>query len=328
MRLNVGIDTPYHGKRVLVTGNVGFKGRHLVEKLRNIGSEVRGFDIADNLLNDCGDVRDFDKIASRVHYFRPDFIFHLAAQAFVPVGFDEPLRTFETNAQGTVNLLEAIRTKLERCAVVVVTTDKVYGDAKSDDYFDERDLLRPRCPYSASKIAAEHAVAAYRDAYWRDGKIAVATARAGNVIGPGDWGAGRLIPNAVKALRAGTPAPCYNPHAVRPWQHVEDVIDGYLRLGAALYERADRGLGFRFASAWNFGPDEHHTVSEVLEAVCKSWGSAARWSLTPTTLHEVSELRIDSSKARGLLNWKPKWTFEKMIDETVKWYKANPESKR
>lgn len=318
--------------RVLVTGHAGFVGTHLFHRLEELGALVCGFDIHGER-SERGDVLDFSHLSSVCYHFHPDLVFHLAAQAFVPVGFETPRETFEVNALGTVNLLEAIRwAKLDRCAVVVVTTDKVYGEdpwcrgLQGALPFREIDSLSGVCPYSASKVAAEHAVAAYRGAYWRSGSVAVATARAGNIIGPGDWGIGRLIPNAVRALKLGYPAPCYSPGAVRPWQYVEDVLQGYVMLGAALVDSALVGSAStsRFCSAFNFGPDEHHTVAQVLDTVCGAWGNKASWEKVQTDLREAHELRIDSSKAHELLGWKPKWKFEEMIEKTIRWYKDQP----
>ncbi len=309
----------YGGKRVLVTGDLGFKGTWLVRSLKALGATVDGFDIKREAAPwwRCEDIRLGWSVRDAIMrgLTGPDIVFHLAAQAFVPVGFHEPKLTFETNAQGTVNLLEALRLANRPCAVVVVTTDKVYGEGGP---FGEGDRLVPRCPYSASKIAAEHAVEVYRDAYFRGNKIAVATARAGNVIGGGDWGEGRLIPNAVRALRSGKPIPVYDPASVRPWQYVEDVIDGYLRLGAALVAEQGRGPS-PFASAFNFGPTEHRTVGEVVGALLAEWGDGT-WERQRVEMHEARVLRINSHKARSLLGWAPKFTLAEAIRETVRWY--------
>ncbi len=301
----------YSGKRVLVTGSEGFKGTWLARALRALDAIVVGFDLPHR------DVLDADHLCYTVRNYTPDFVFHLAAQAFVPRGFREPRTTFETNAIGTVNLLEALRLANRPCAVVVVTTDKVYGEGGP---FAEMAPLVPYCPYSASKVAAEHAVEVYRDVYFapEGNRIAVATARAGNVIGGGDWGEGRLIPNAIRALRAGKPIPVYDPASVRPWQYVEDVIDGYLRLGAAL--AAEQGRPPLFASAFNFGPAESHTTGEVVRALIAEWGGGT-WERQRVQMHEASVLRIDSTKARRLLGWVPRFTFEEAIREAVRWYR-------
>lgn len=300
----------YRGARVLVTGHTGFKGRHLLQALRNLGAEVGGF----SLPND--DVRNLPRLVQYVDRLRPRFVFHLAAQAFVPRGYEDPITTFSTNTIGTANVLEALRLAGRPCAVVIVTTDKVYVP-KSSPHVEE-DPLGGRDPYSASKAAAEAVVTAYRDGFFAPThEIAVATARAGNVIGTGDFGLGRLVPNCARALRAGEPIQAWNPNAVRPWQHVEDVIDGYMLLGAAL---AGKSRGF-YCVPWNFGPGRHATVKEVIEEVIHAWGSGT-WEHQPTTLREVADLRIDSTKARMMLGWCPKWSFEEMIAKTIRWYKG------
>jgi len=297
----------YNGKRVLVTGHTGFKGTWLVKSLENLGAQVTGFSLPD-------DIRSRIALRSCVARTKPEFVFHLAAQAFVPVGFKDPIETFETNTLGTANLLEALRIADRPCTCIIVTTDKCYARGGFEAH-GEADPLGGHCPYSASKAAAEHVVTAYRDGFFApEHRIQVATARAGNVIGGGDWGEGRLVPNAIRALLAGKPVPVFNPGAVRPWQYVEDVIDGYLRLGAALAQ------DLAFLGSWNFGPIEHHSVMEVVTAIINEWGSGM-WDLVKTDLREIDHLRIDSFDARSRLLWDPKYDFDRMIKTTVAWYK-------
>lgn len=308
----------YAGKSVLVTGSAGFKGRWLCRVLRELGADVAGFDIIESIGDD---VRCLRRIDRAIRAAQPDFVFHLAAQAFVPVGFTHPVATFETNAMGTVNLLEALRGLQKPCAVVIVTSDKVFGSGGPEAYIED-DYLFGNCPYSASKVAAETAVAAYRKGYFApEHRVAVATARAGNVIGGGDAGAGRLIPNAIRALQAGKPIPVYNPVAVRPWQYIEDVIHGYLLLGAALASAPTPVERAHYAGAWNFGPEQSHTTLQVVEAVIREWGSGS-WEQVKTDLRETNILRIDSTKARLMLGWKQHWSFEDAIRETVRQYKG------
>jgi CDP-glucose 4,6-dehydratase len=300
----------YRGKRVFITGHTGFVGRHLACALADLGAIVEGFSLPD-------DVRRAGYVQESISRFDPAFVFHLAAQALVPESFERPRYTFETNALGTVNVLEALHAAGRPCSVVVVTTDKVYLPAGG--MFTEIDHLGGHDPYACSKAAAELAVTAYRDGFFApDHEIAVATARAGNIIGPGDWAEGRLIPNAVRALCQGRPIQAWNPDAVRPWQHVDDVVRGYLLLGAALAS-SDRAL---FCEPWNFGPDDHHTVREVIELVISAWGRG-EWvdRRATTTLRETAELRIDSSKARAHLGWSPTWSFEAAVRSTVAWYR-------
>jgi CDP-glucose 4,6-dehydratase len=301
----------YANRRVLVTGHAGFKGTWLMAKLHELGAEAHGFSLPDD------DVRNFDGLHRAVRFLRPHFVFHLAAQALVPVSFKEPLRTIETNVLGTANLLEALRREGRPCAVVVVTSDKCYLPCRHRDHV-ESDHLGGHDPYAASKASAEFVVTAYRDGFFAPKHgIAVATARAGNVIGGADWAQDRLIPNAIRALVRREPVKVWNPDATRPWQYVTDVIDGYLRLGAALASANHA----HFCEAWNFGPDESHTVREVVEQVIAAWGSG-NWVHEPTALRETFELRVDSTKARTLLKWAPQIPFGEAIRRTVDWYKT------
>ncbi len=313
--MNPGPLDRYRGASVLVTGSAGFVGSHLCRRLAELGARVARFDLVhgDDVC-DSASLRPYIESA-------PRFVFHLAAQALVPEGYRSPRFTLYTNAFGTATLLEALRRwHAGPCAVVVVTTDKVYGWTPIPA--GEGAILAGTCPYSASKVMAERAVECYRRAFFepKGHRIAVATARAGNIVGPGDRaGIGRLVPDAVTALRAGRPVPVFHPKAVRPWQAIWDLVEGYTRLGAALAGPA----AWAYTEPFNFGPKEHHTVIEVVEEVIKAWGSGT-WQLVPRDLHEVDELRISSSKASLLLGWEPRWSFEDMITATVNAYKKAP----
>jgi CDP-glucose 4,6-dehydratase len=269
-------------------------------------------------------VRDLGQLGEKLALFKPDAVFHLAAQAVVPRGYERPKLTWDTNATGTINVLEALREIGRPCAAVIVTTDKVYGGGEFPHI--ETDRLLGTCPYSASKVAAELAVEAYRTSFFagRDHRIAVATARAGNVIGGGDFGYGRLVPNAIRALVTGNPIPVYHVLAVRPWQYVEDVIEGYILLGAKLMDVSAGRVTDpdRWCSAWNFGPEQHHTVQGVVVNLIDAWGSGEP-AFVSTTLHEVQELRIDSLKARTLLGWQQRWSFVEGIKAAVAWYRRH-----
>jgi CDP-glucose 4,6-dehydratase len=310
----------YHDTNVLLTGHTGFKGRWLKEKLEKYGAIVHGYSLP------LDDVRNKLEIQKAVRFCRPHFVFHLAAQALVPQSFEEPLYTIETNVMGTANLLEALRLEGRPCAVVVVTSDKCYLPAR--DYHDhvEDDYLGGHDPYAASKASAEHVVEAYRTGFFKpDHKIAVATARAGNVIGGGDWAVGRLIPNAIRALVNNRPIKVWDATATRPWQYVEDVIEGYMLLGQGLASENRPS----YCRPWNFGPDKSHTVKEVVDLVIDAWGTDSRglcgmWVAESTKLRETHELRIDSTQARQVLDWRPRTSFEAAVRATVAWYKSNP----
>lgn len=308
--------TAYQRKRVFVTGNSGFKGKWLVRALKELGAEVFGYSLP------FDDVRDATNLRGAIRFARPNVVLHLAAQALVPISFKEPLATIETNVMGTANLLEALRLAARPCAVVVVTSDKCYLPCRHIDHV-ETDHLGGHDPYAASKAAAELVVTAYRDGFFAPNHdIRVATARAGNVIGGGDWAEDRLFPNAIRALQKGQPIKVWNPAAVRPWQYVEDVIRGYLMLG----ERLMSEQGPDYAQAWNFGPDTAHSVKEVVDLVIKEWGEGA-WVHESTTLRETFELRVDSTKARECLGWRPFWSFEAAVKATVEWYKQRGKEK-
>ncbi|MBQ9336960.1 MAG: CDP-glucose 4,6-dehydratase [Lentisphaeria bacterium] len=322
----------YQGKRVLVTGHTGFKGSWLCAWLHRLGAEIGGLALAPDTTPDlysllktpvqselC-DIRDFEGVKRIVRSFRPEIVFHLAAQPLVRTSYREPRETFETNVMGTVDLLEACRQTPSVRAVVVVTTDKCYANPENGKPFTEDDPLGGFDPYSASKGAAEIAAASYRSAFFSSADSpAVATARAGNVIGGGDWAADRLIPDLVRAAAAGTPAEIRFPDAVRPWQHVLEALGGYLTLGAALLSG-----GHAFASAWNFGPAEaeNFTVGQVIGMAQSEWDKIIiKQDETPERPHEAGRLLLDCGKARDLLHWHPVWDTETAVRRTIRWYR-------
>jgi CDP-glucose 4,6-dehydratase len=319
----------YAGKRVFVTGHTGFKGSWLCEWLLAIGADVMGFSLAPptspslfaqlglarRVGHTHGDVRDLRALARALRSSRPDYVFHLAAQPIVGASLRDPGETWSTNVMGTVNLLESVRLHAQACPCVIVTTDKVYGTAAA--VRTEAGPLAGAEPYGASKASAELAASAWRSAY---GLAGVATARSGNVIGGGDWGAGRLVPDCVRALRRGLPVRLRNPSAVRPWQHVLDPVHGYLRLGAwlgAAHPRA--GLG-----AFNFGPapGDHRAVREVVEEVLSHWPGSWRRAPSRGGPGEDSVLRLSSRRARAVLGWRPLWRFSESVARTVDWYRG------
>ncbi len=329
----------YHGKKVFVTGHTGFKGAWMLAVLKNLGAKVKGYALdpegqtnlytllnGDKLCNSViADIRNKEKLDKEIHLFQPDFVFHLAAQSLVRVSYDKPVETFETNVIGTTYLLEAVRRLERQCSVVIVTTDKVYENRETWDAYKEDDPLGGFDPYSSSKAAAEIVTASYRKSFFMPDRFsyhrkAVASARAGNVIGGGDWAKDRIVPDLVRALSNNHTLTVRNPESVRPWQHVLEPVCGYLLLGARLQEEPQK-----FATAYNFGPLEADNlmVRELVEKSLKIWGSGSYKELPDVQApHEAGLLRLNISKAINELGWKPKWDSEKALKMTLNWYKS------
>ena len=325
----------YRGRRVLVTGHTGFKGAWLVAWLREIGATVTGYalppeegrpslfsaaGIAHEITSVLGDVRDAAHLERTIQSARPEVVFHLAAQSLVRRSYADPLETFETNVMGTAHVLEALRQSPDTRAVVVVTSDKCYENRDLDRGYREDDAMGGFDPYSASKGCQELVTAAYRRSFLAGAGIAVATARAGNVVGGGDWSADRLIADLMFAASSGAPARIRNPDAVRPWQHVLEPLRGYLVLGHSLAER-----GHEMAEAWNFGPDDTDavTVREIVARMTAAWSRvSAEFCPDPTAPHEARLLRLDNRKARERLGWTPALTLDETILLTVEWYRT------
>jgi CDP-glucose 4,6-dehydratase len=333
----VSVGEAYRDRRVLVTGHTGFKGSWLTLRLLDLGARVSGLALSPGepaLFTDArieelcdhriGDVRDAGVVRRVVQDIRPDIVFHLAAQALVRRAYAWPLETFSTNVLGTANVLEAIRLLDPACPTVVVTSDKCY--ARSTDARSEEDPLGGDEPYGASKAAAEVVVAAYRRSY----RIAVASARAGNVIGGGDWAEDRIIPDIVRALLAGRPVPVRNPGHIRPWQHVLEPVDGYLELGARLLstDESDHVLA---SQAWNFGPRDGdvHGVHELVERFLAAWG-AGTWThaAEQDPPKEAESLRLSTAKARSKLGWAARWGFTETVARTAEWYRVHADGAR
>ena len=321
----------YRGKRVLVTGHSGFKGSWLTMWLGRLGAELCGVSLPPEtepnhfrLLNPPGrsewcDIRDAEKLGSVLREFRPEIIFHLAAQPLVRLSYRKPVDTLAVNVGGTVNLLEAARNVPELRAVVVVTSDKCYRSDESPRGHREDDPLGGYDPYSASKACQELVAASYRDSFFSGRGILLGTARAGNVIGGGDWAADRLVPDLVRAAAAGTIEPLRSPDAVRPWQHVLEPLGGYLLLGQRLYE-GDR----RAASGWNFGPApaDALTVGEVAARLKSFWPQVGfRFAPQADAPHETKLLQLDCSKAERELAWHGVWSAGEAIRRTAEWYR-------
>lgn len=333
----------YAGRRVLVTGHTGFKGAWLTLWLHRLGASVTGYaappEHADGLFAAAGidglcahrvdDVRDLDALRAAIRDARPDIVFHLAAQSLVRRGYAEPLETVETNVLGTCNLLEALRREGVRCAVLVVTSDKCYENREWYWGYREDEAMGGHDIYSASKGATEILVSSWRRSFFPPERlsehgVAVATARAGNVIGGGDLAADRIVPDIVRALRAGRPIPVRNPEAIRPWQHVLEPLSGYLALGARLL-----GVGTSrpadFCEAWNFGPrlEDSRSVRKLVETMICAWGEGS-WEerRDPAAGREATVLRLAIEKAAAGLGWRPRWSFEDAVELTIAWYKA------
>lgn len=323
----------WRGKRVMVTGHTGFKGAWLCSWLNALGARLTGFSLAPetnpNLFALCGlesemdshlaDVRDLAAVQTAFEGARPDIVFHLAAQSLVRRSIREPIATYATNVMGTVNVLEAVRSSHTVAACVIVTSDKCYENTNEHKAFVESDPLGGDDPYSSSKAAAELATNAYRATYSDGSNAAIASARAGNVIGGGDWAQERLMPDIVAAMQAGEAVRLRQPQSTRPWQHVLDPLSGYLVLAQRLID-APR----EFANAWNFGPSEPAmTVSQVAEKAAACWPghSKAAWIPDPQAQpKEAHELQIDPGRARADLGWRTKLSQTNAIEWTISWY--------
>lgn len=322
------------GRRVLVTGHTGFKGSWLSLWLHALGAEVTGFAlpppsepnlfaaarIADLVDHVEGDVRDFAAVRAVVEASRPEAIFHLAAQPLVRLSYREPVETYATNVMGTVHLLDAARHAADLRAIVCVTSDKCYDNREWVWPYRESDPMGGHDPYSSSKGCAELVAAAWRSSFFAEDGPGLATVRAGNVIGGGDWAEDRLVPDLVRAFEAGAAPLIRSPDAVRPWQHVLEALGGYLQIAERLLA-GERG----FADAWNFGPSDEDArpVGWIVERMRAAWGGgAAAVADTGPRPHEAGLLRLDCSKARAALGWRPALTLDQALDWIVAWHKA------
>ena len=340
------ISETLRNKKVFVTGHTGFKGSWLLAILKRFGANVKGYALAPEndfdlytILNAgeelcesvIHDIRDKGRLQKEILDFVPDFIFHLAAQPLVRTSYEDPIETFEVNVMGTAYVLECARSLSNKCTVVIVTTDKVYHNNETVRPYKESDPLGGYDPYSASKAAAEIVTSSYSKSFFNPTHYekhykAVATARAGNVIGGGDWAKDRVVPDLIRALESGNELTIRNPDAVRPWQHVLEPLFGYLVLACRLHHDAAA-----FSGGWNFGPAENDafTVRELAERAIKNWGSG-EYSIhkTENQPHEAGLLTLDISKAVLQLGWKPKLDAAQSIEWALDWYKQPGENRK
>ncbi|MCX7054957.1 MAG: CDP-glucose 4,6-dehydratase [Proteobacteria bacterium] len=322
-------------RRVLVTGHTGFIGSWMCLWLHRLGAKVSGiaidppsqpnlFEVArvsDLVADERCDIRDFAGMVNAVRRLRPEIVFHLAAQSLVRPGYAAPVETFATNIMGTVHVLDALRSTPGVAAAVVVTSDKCYANDDSGRAMTESDLLGGYDPYSSSKAGAEIVAASYRDSYLREKGVPLATVRAGNVIGGGDWAVDRLLPDIVRAFSAGKAVMIRHPLSTRPWQHVLEPVSGCMLLAKALVSRGDE-----FAEAWNLGPDASHskTVSHIAGLAARLWGQGASIEAdVQNDVHEAHLLGLDASKARRRLDWTPVWDVDRAVAESLNWYRAH-----
>lgn len=316
-----------------MTGHTGFKGSWLSLWLQDMGVDLTGFAlppdtdpalfaeaaVADGMDSRFGDIRDLDAVCKAIADCGPDIVIHMAAQPLVRESYENPVDTYATNVMGTVNVLEAVRQAGSVRAVVNVTTDKCYENREWVWGYRETDPMGGHDPYSSSKGCAELVAAAYRRSFLDADGINLASARAGNVIGGGDWAKDRLIPDILKAFAADEPVIIRNPSATRPWQHVLEPLSGYLLLAQNLYEAAD------FADGWNFGPrdEDAKPVGWIVEKMADMWSGAAEWSIDQAANpHEAQLLKLDISKAEAKLGWRPRWNLERALRETIDWHEA------
>lgn len=327
----------FRGKTVWLSGHTGFKGSWLALWLIELGAKVHGYALepstspslfaqlalAGEMEHQIRDIRDADAVARSIAAAQPDFVFHLAAQPLVRFSYADPRGTFEVNVNGTMHVLEALRSLDRPCAAVMVTTDKCYRNREWLHAYREEDSLGGHDPYSASKAAAEIVIASYRDSFFRREKsrLRLASARAGNVIGGGDWALDRIVPDAVRALQRGESIPVRNRHATRPWQHVLEPLSGYLTLAAALSTAEAES---EVCSAFNFGPalGSNRNVESLVREILAHWPGDWQDRSDPEAPHEAGRLNLAIERAFHLLDWLPVWGFETSVEQTIGWYRA------
>ncbi len=339
----MGIITPdnkfWNNRKVLITGHTGFKGSWLTLLLHHLGAKLYGYaldpptdpslfksaNLKELITSNIADIRDYDRLLDVLKEFSPEVVIHMAAQPLVRESYRNPRETYEINVMGTVNLLEAIRHTPGIKAVVNVTTDKCYENHEWHWGYRENEPMGGYDPYSNSKGCSELVTAAFRNSYFnpkdhQNHGVALASARAGNVIGGGDWASDRLIPDFMRAITNGKKVKIRSPYAIRPWQHVLEPLTGYLNLAAKLYTE-----GPKYAEGWNFGPNDKDakSVEWIIDTICKLWGDGATFDIdTNPHKHEANYLKLDWSKAKAELGWIPKWSIEDSLQSIVDWNKA------
>lgn len=332
--MSVSIDPSFwRGKRVFLTGHTGFKGAWLSLWLNRLGAIVKGYalhpptqpnlfetaKIGDLIRSEIGDIRDLEQLKKSMVDFDPEIVIHMAAQPLVRFSYQQPVETYSTNVMGTVHVLEAARQCVNLKAIVNITTDKCYENKEWVWAYRENEPMGGHDPYSSSKGCAELVTSAYRCSFLAEQGIGLASARAGNVIGGGDWATDRLIPDILRAFEKNQPVLIRYPKAIRPWQHVLEPLSGYLFLAQALYNNPNQ-----YAEAWNFGPadEDAQSVQWILEKMTSFWKNA-QWKLdTAAHVHEASYLKLDISKAKTKLGWQPTWRLEYTLERIVKWHQA------
>lgn len=328
----------FQNKKVFLTGHTGFKGSWLCEWLLLLGAEVSGFSLpgcvtspslfeqlglASRMKDVRGDVRDAEAVRESLLQADPDFVFHLAAQPLVRLSYREPVETFTTNVMGTIHVLEAMRGLKRACSAVMVTTDKCYENREWERGYHEEDVLGGHDPYSSSKAACEVAIASWRRSFFQRHPVRIASARAGNVIGGGDWAEDRILPDSIRALQRGEAVPVRNQNSTRPWQHVLEPLSGYLLLAARLASQVENGrVKDSLDSAFNFGPglDSNRSVMELVREILKHWPGEWVDRSSSEAVHEAGKLNLATDKACRLLGWKPRWDFTATVANTVDWY--------
>ena len=325
----------WQGKKVFITGHTGFKGGWLSFILHKLGAKVTGYsisiptdpsffevaNIADKLNHNIGDIRDYDLLSKSIDQANPDIVFHMAAQPLVRHSYSDPIETYSTNVMGTVNLLEIVRTRKNIAATIVVTTDKCYENKEHIYAYRENDRLGGHDPYSNSKACAELVVSCYLQSYFAKQDIGgIASVRAGNVIGGGDFVQSRLVPDIIRNLSKDSAPIIRSPNSIRPWQHVLEPLSGYMKAAQSIYNNK-----LHEEAAWNFGPDytSEVPVHEIANMICDIWQTNVKPNIVEdAVLHEAKLLALDSTKARQELNWLPKWNIEQALNKTVEWYKT------